>query len=174
MEPFAEGEFTQMNKLPGISNTKPDGPRSDAEYRSQSIMARYQFWRMGIVCLALAFSWVGFGQLASAHQGFDPEIAELTEDLAKNPENVDLLIRRGQVYRSYGKYSESLTDLDQAWLLDPKNEKVALQRGLTWSAMGQNKEAEETFISILQKAVGAEKSNCIDRTSGNPSTDRSP
>ncbi len=157
MEPFTEGELTQMNTLPDISNTKPDGPRADSDYRNQSIVARYQFWRMGIVCLAVVFSWVGCDQPASAHQGFDPEIAELTEDLATNPESVDLLIRRGQVYRSYGKYSKSLTDLDQAWLLDPNNEIVAIQRGLTLSAMRQNKEAEETFNFILQKTTGQKR-----------------
>lgn len=152
-----EGDFTQMNNMPRVPNKKLEGLRSDSENRNQPIKARHQSRILISGCLALAFGWAGFVQLATAHPGFDPEIHELTEELTKDPNSVELLIRRGQVYRSYGKFSESLQDLEQAWLLDPENRTVALQRGLTLSAMGRNEDAEAALDYFLQEEVGQKR-----------------
>ncbi|MEO8326621.1 MAG: tetratricopeptide repeat protein [Nitrospirota bacterium] len=116
-------------------------------------MPRHSTWMSLLICMVLALGWVDFGfvLLVTAHSGFDPEIAEITEMLAKDPDSVDLLIRRGQVYRSYGKFIESLQDLERAWLLDPKNRTVVLQRALTLSAMGRDKEAEAALDAFLQE-----------------------
>ncbi|HNP97223.1 MAG TPA: hypothetical protein PKJ63_16395, partial [Cyclobacteriaceae bacterium] len=64
--------------------------------------------------LALAIGCFSFINLATAHSGLEPEIQEITEELIKDPNSVDLLVRRGQVYRSNGKYIESLLDLERA------------------------------------------------------------
>jgi len=101
--------------------------------------------------LSLAFGCAGFVQLANAHSGLDPEIHEITEMLAKDPDNVEQLVRRAKVYRSYGKLKESLQDLEQAWLLDRENRTVLLQRALTLSAMGRNEEAEAALDAFLQE-----------------------
>jgi tetratricopeptide (TPR) repeat protein len=136
---------------------KPEDLRPDLGNRSQPVRNKYQSLVLLIACLALGLGDLGYVQLATAHPGFDPEIAELTEDLAKDPDSVELLVRRGQVYRSYGKFSESLQDLEQAWLLDPENRIVALQRGLTLSAMGRNKDAEDALDYFLQEEVGQKR-----------------
>jgi len=139
-----------MNKRQ-VTKEKLEGLMSDLQRGSQSVKSSHISWVWGIAYLALALGCVGFVQLAIAHSGFDPEIAEITEELTKNPDSVDLLVRRGQVYRSYGKFMESLQDLERAWLLDRENRKVVLQRALTLSAMGRNEEAEVALDYFVQK-----------------------
>jgi len=113
--------------------------------------SRYRSLTLGIACLVLTVGcFLGFIQPVSAHSGFDPEIEEITEKLTKNPDSVELLVRRGQVYRSNGKFSESLQDLERAWLLNRENQTVVLQRALTLSALGRNKEAEAALDYFLQ------------------------
>ncbi len=128
-----------MNQMDQITNKMNENLLPRSEIRNQAIMPRHRAWVSLLICLVLAHGWVVLGcvLLVTAHSGFDPEIAEITEMLAKDPDSVDLLIRRGQVYRSYGKFIESLQDLERAWLLDPKNRTVVLQRALTLSAMGR-------------------------------------
>jgi tetratricopeptide (TPR) repeat protein len=99
----------------------------------------------------LTLGCFGLVPLAIAHSDLDPEIQEITEKLTKNPNSVDLLISRGQVYRSYGKFNESLQDLERAWLLDRQNRTVLLQRALTLSALGRDREAEVALDSVLEE-----------------------
>jgi tetratricopeptide (TPR) repeat protein len=139
-----------MNKMPGIPNKTREALMPNSVKKSQPVRSRHRSWVMGITCLTLALGCVGSVQLATAHSGFDPEIAEITEKLTNDPDNVDLLIKRGQVYRSYGKFIESLQDLEQAWVLDRENRTVALQRALTLSGMGRDKEAEAALNYFLQ------------------------
>jgi tetratricopeptide (TPR) repeat protein len=70
--------------------------------------------------------------------------------LTKDPDNVDLLVLRGQVYRSNGKFLESLKDMERAWLLDRRNQLVILERAMTLSASGRDQEAEAALDSFLQ------------------------
>jgi tetratricopeptide (TPR) repeat protein len=140
-----------MNKIHRGPSLKKKGLKSDTEKGVYPVRLEHRFWMQAIVCLALAIGCIGYTQLAIAHSGFDPEIEEITEKLAKDPDKVDLLILRGQVYRSYGKFSESLQDLERAWLLDRENRTVLLERALTLSALGRNKEAESTLDYLLQK-----------------------
>lgn len=101
--------------------------------------------------LILALGCLSYVLPVNAQSGQDPEIEELTGKLAKDPNNVDLLILRGQVYRTNGKYLESLQDLDQAWLLDRGNRNVVLQRALTLSALGRDQAAESALTDLLQE-----------------------
>lgn len=117
---------------------------------NQPIRARYRSWVLLMFCLTMAFGSVSFVQLISAHSGMDPEIEELTELLTKDPDNVDLLVRRGQVYRSNGKFFESLKDVERAWLLDRENQIVILERAMTLSALSRDQEAEAALDSFLQ------------------------
>jgi tetratricopeptide (TPR) repeat protein len=113
-------------------------------------MTRQHSWIFGIACLVMSLGCWGFIPQATAQSGPDPEVKEITENLAKDPDNVDLLIQRGQVYRSNGKFIESLQDLEQAWLRNRENRTVILQRALTLSALGRDQEAEAALNSFLQ------------------------
>lgn len=127
---------------------KADGPNS----------SRYRSLVLGIACFILAGEcFLGFIQPVYAHSGLDPEIEKITEKLAKNPDSVDLLVRRGQIYRSNGKFIESLQDLERAWLLDRENQTVLLQRALTLSALGRNKDAEDALDYFLQDKLNPKR-----------------
>jgi tetratricopeptide (TPR) repeat protein len=117
---------------------------------SHPIRSPYRSCVMVMVCVALTFGCFSFIQLAKAHSGPDPEVQEITEELNKDPDNVELLVRRGQLYRSNGKFIESLLDLEQALLLNRENRTVVLQRALTLSAMGRDKEALSALNFFLQ------------------------
>ena len=122
-----------------------------SEKGNQPVRSNRQSQKLVVACAVLVFASLGFIPLAAAHSEIDPEIQEITEKLTKNPNSVDLLISRGQVYRSDGKFMESLQDLERAWLLDRENRTVILQRALTLSAMGRDKEAETALDYFLQE-----------------------
>ncbi|GJL57121.1 MAG: hypothetical protein NPIRA02_42530 [Nitrospirales bacterium] len=108
----------------------------------------------GIVTLPSLIVWV---ERAAAHSDVDPEIAELTLELAEQPENVELLLERGQLYRFNGQYSKSLTDLEQAWFLDQTNRQVALARCRTLMALGRDQDAEAALDQYLQGEAGVSR-----------------
>jgi tetratricopeptide (TPR) repeat protein len=140
-----------MNKMTLVSNKRKERLEPVALKIAQPVRSRHRTCIVLMACLALALGCFSFIQLATAHSALDPEIQEITEKLSKDPDNVDLLVRRGQVYRSNGKYIESLLDLERAWLLNRENRTVVLQRALTLSALGRDKEAETALDYFLQE-----------------------
>lgn len=98
-----------------------------------------------------------FVGMVAAHSDVDPEIAEVTAELANQPENVALLLRRGQLYRFNGKFTESLNDLEHAWLLDRDNRHVALARCRTLVALGRDSAAKVALDQYLQGESGASR-----------------
>jgi tetratricopeptide (TPR) repeat protein len=116
----------------------------------QPVRSQNQYWILVIACVTLALGYLSFVQPVAAHSGLDPEIEKITGKLSKDPDNVELLVHRGQVYRSNGKFLESLQDLERAWLQDPENRTVVLHRALTLSALGRNQETEAALDGFLQ------------------------
>lgn len=143
-----------MNNMPRVPNTKLKGLRPDLENRSQPVRNRYQSLVLLIACLALGLGDLGYVQLATAHSDVDPEIAKVTAALVDDPNNVELLLRRGQLYRFNGKFANSLRDLEQAWLLDHDNRHVALERCRTLVALGRESDAEAALNQYLQEESG--------------------
>ncbi len=93
-------------------------------------------------------------ELARSHSEVEPEIAEVSAELVDDPDNVDLLLLRGQLYRFNRKFQESLEDLDQAWVLDRQNQKVALERSRALVALRRDREAEAALNLYLQGVSG--------------------
>jgi tetratricopeptide (TPR) repeat protein len=120
------------------------------EKEARPVEFRCRVCIVGLACLALALGYLSSVQSVTAHSDIDPDIEELTEELTKDPHNVELLIRRGQTYRTNGQYLESLQDLDQAWLLDRENRLIILERAMTLSALGRDEEAEAALNDFLR------------------------
>lgn len=140
-----------MNEMPLVPINKKEKLMPVSVTIDQPVRSRHGSCVVVIPCLlSLILGYLGFAKIAIAHSGLDPEIQEITEKLIKEKDNVDLLIQRGQVYRSNGKYTESLLDLERAWLLDRENRTVVLQRALTLSALGRDKEAKTALDYFLQ------------------------
>lgn len=90
---------------------------------------------------------------ASAHDGLDPEIQEITEKLAKNPNDIKLLIARAWNYRKNREFNKSLADVDRATQLDLGNQEILLARGLTLSALRRDVEAEVVLNRLLEEGA---------------------
>lgn len=134
----------------------------DQSYKSMSKIGQVQgrvgrSWRFRLIGLVLSVWVVSVASQVGAHVGMDPEIHEITEKLEMEPNRVDLWIQRGQVFRSYGRYQESLQDLEKARTLEPGNKRVVLERGLTLSAMGRHQDAEAALDAFLQEEPGPKR-----------------
>jgi tetratricopeptide (TPR) repeat protein len=118
--------------------------------------ATFCYWRLVLaICFsALVMYPAVFVETATSHSGMDPDIDEITHELEKNPKNVELLIKRGQLYRSNGELADSLNDLDRAEELNPDNRRILLERGFTLSAMGRDRDAEVALDQYLEQASG--------------------
>ena len=117
-----------------------------------------QCWGRGrVISLFTLIILLGFAPATLAHSDVDPEIAKVTAELAEQPNNVELLLRRGQLHRYNGHYAESIDDLDRAWTLDRNNRLVALERCRTLVALGRTSEAEAGLTEYLQEEVGASR-----------------
>ena len=114
-------------------------------------------WVLALCIFALVLAPTVLVEPVAAHSDVDPEIAEVTAQLADQPDNVDLLLRRGQLYRYNGKFTESLRDLDHAWLLDRANRPVALERCRTLMSLGRTSEAEAGLTQYLQDESGVSR-----------------
>ena len=122
-----------------------------------SAMPTYRSLVLAISFFFLAMSPMVFVGMVAAHSDVDPEIAEVTAELADQPDNVALLLRRGQLYRFNGKFTESLNDLEHAWLLDRDNRQVALARCRTLVALGRDSAAKVALDQYLQGESGASR-----------------
>jgi tetratricopeptide (TPR) repeat protein len=69
---------------------------------------------------------------APAHGTLHEQIAELDRRLAADPDNAELLLRRGDLYRRHREWTKSLADLDRAAELAPHRVEVHLLRGRTF------------------------------------------
>lgn len=92
---------------------------------------------------------------ALAHPGPHHEIELVTAKLKSSPDDVRLLVQRGFLYRLEDNLDASLRDLDRALALAPNDASAGMQRGLTLSAMGRDKDAEKQLTRV---AVSTESS----------------
>jgi tetratricopeptide (TPR) repeat protein len=112
-----------------------------------------------ICCILLSVvAWPSLGRafvnFGAAHPGLDHDIEQTTILVADDPNQTDLLVKRGHLYRLSGRLVESLADLDRARELNPQDRWSGLQRGLTLSAMGRDQEAEAELDSFLRGGPG--------------------
>ena len=124
-------------------------------FHSASPTCRRWVYALGVFTLVL--TPVILVETVPAYSDVDPEIAKVTAELADQPENVDLLLRRGQLYRFNGKLIESLNDLEHAWLLARDNRQVALARCRTLLALGRNSAAEAALDQYLYGESGVSR-----------------
>ncbi len=87
-----------------------------------------------------------------AHPGAHDEARELSDALAKEPDRIDLRLRRGECYRQEGRLADSLADFDRVRQLAGESRVVSLERGLTLSAMRRDEEAEAELTDYLSTA----------------------
>lgn len=67
----------------------------------------------------------------------DPIVKSLTEKLARNPDDVSALYRRGQVYASKGAYALAIKDFDDTIRLNPKDVEALNNRCWARTVVGE-------------------------------------
>jgi tetratricopeptide (TPR) repeat protein len=146
-----------MNRIVeiGIKRKKAGGPRSNNGFLAGAVRNVWDGAPIGFIIVVMCT--LGMITTLGAHSDVDPEIAEITKKLADQPNNVELLWHRGQLYRFNGKLKESFYDLEKAWLLDPDNRKVSMERCRTLVALGYDHEAEPALNQLLQGESGSSR-----------------
>jgi predicted Zn-dependent protease len=87
---------------------------------------------------------------AWGHPGVDEQIADLTELIAKEPENGTLFLRRGELHRIHREWDKATADYLAARKLDPGLAAVDLCMGRTKLEAGLPKEALEPLDRYLR------------------------
>jgi len=77
-----------------------------------------------------------------AHPGLAVQSEQLDEALSDQPENADLLIRRGDIHRREGNFAAAEQDFAAARLLDPANPELDFFQGRLLLDMGRAEEAD--------------------------------
>jgi tetratricopeptide (TPR) repeat protein len=66
---------------------------------------------------------------ANAHADLIPQIEDVTRQIEKDPRNIDLYVRRGELYRNHAEWDKALADFDTIATLEPTNRWVDLAKG---------------------------------------------
>ncbi|MCA1622784.1 MAG: hypothetical protein LC768_14875 [Acidobacteria bacterium] len=68
----------------------------------------------------------------SAHDGLHEQIIAVTKEIAKEPNNANLYLKRAELYRLHEEWKNSEKDFDRAEKLNPNLSVVDLGRGKLW------------------------------------------
>jgi predicted Zn-dependent protease len=86
---------------------------------------------------------LGCAGSAVAHPDLATQSEHLDHALNAQPENAELLIRRGDIYRREGKFAAAEQDFAAARLLEPDNPELDFFQGRLLLDMGQPEQADE-------------------------------
>ena len=86
---------------------------------------------------------------ATAHQGLHRQIEALSRRIGSSPREPALYLRRGELYRRHGDWSEALADFDHAQKLAPELVDVEFHKGRLLLSAGKPKEAKESLDRFL-------------------------
>ena len=76
---------------------------------------------------------------------FEKTVAEMTDNLAKNPQNVPSYSRRGDALFFLGRFKEAVADYEKEVQLNPKLNASHWQRGIAYFYAGRFKKAAHQF-----------------------------
>ncbi|MGH9658629.1 MAG: tetratricopeptide repeat protein, partial [Bryobacteraceae bacterium] len=86
-----------------------------------------------------------------AHDGLREQIAAITAQIAHDPQNVDLLARRAELYRATRQWKAALADLDRVHAIDPRMAAADLTRARVLLATGQVSASVDVASRLLAR-----------------------
>jgi len=88
---------------------------------------------------------------ARAHADLLLQVEELTVDITKDPNNAELYLRRGELFRNHADFDKAALDFDSAHRLNPALDAVELSRGRLYSDSGWLLSAKACLDGYLLK-----------------------
>lgn len=102
--------------------------------------------------MAFAVLLLGFGaDQAAAHGDLHDQIAEVTRQIARSPDDARLYVKRGELNRFHGERAAALSDYDRAARLDPALAEVHLGRGKALFEAGRFAQARAALGRFLER-----------------------
>lgn len=95
-----------------------------------------------------------FSSSALGHAGLHEEIEEITRLIQQDPENAQLYLHRGNVYRIHQDWDHALVDFHKALQLGADNASTDTGLGRTWFDQGSSKQALEYLNRALTRQPG--------------------
>ena len=95
------------------------------------------------------------GEGARAHGSLHEQIQRLTQELEAHPDQRNLLIERGTLYRVHELHSEALADWEKAARLDPKDATNDFRLGVAALALRQTNAAVERLERFAVRIPGS-------------------
>lgn len=86
-------------------------------------------------------------------------ILSLTEELTRQPGNADLLLQRGERYRSHGDLASARTDLEAALASNPSLQPARLRLAL----VARDQDRLDEALTLLDTTLAAESTNLLAR-----------
>ncbi len=83
-------------------------------------------------------------------EDYDSIIAQQTQILAQDPNNVDAYTQRGMAYYYTGNYDRAIADFTQAIALDPNNPSFYNNRGLAYKHIGDYTNAVHDYTKAIE------------------------
>jgi tetratricopeptide (TPR) repeat protein len=103
---------------------------------------------------ALLFTMMlGFTSAALAHGNVNERIHELDHEIEDHPNDVSLLIKRGQLYLDEGHADDALDDFIKATKLDPERIEALYHLAQAQLMLKQNDDAYQTAQKFIQHAT---------------------
>ncbi len=117
--------------------------RNSVRLGFQNVIASRIFVLVGLLVATLP---------AAAHPEMLIQIEEVTGQIAADPSNAQLYLKRGDLYRDHGDWPSARADFDRAKALDSGLRLLDFSVGRTWLESGQPKEA----LPFLNRFLGRE------------------
>src|SRR5438309_2368434 len=99
-----------------------------------------------------ACSWLAASAIASAHEGPEHEIDELTERIKTEGESADLLLQRAIEYNVLRKGNEAVKDLERALDFDSHSPMILRELSRAYFSIGKTNEAFDTATRGIKSA----------------------
>src|SRR5262245_28640572 len=127
------GPNARSNLYIGSRRTELRNPVLNSYSRSSSIdaMNRHRLSRLARLVLwaAAALTSPEIVPRARAHAELTIQIDEMTRQIAKDPRNVELYFRRGELHRTHLDWPAAQADFEQILAIDPGNKEVDYSLG---------------------------------------------
>lgn len=145
----------------------PQGPRHRIRVESWILVAcGYSAAVLGrtprltvLLRILVLMLWTWAGTKAHAHGDAHIQIEDLNRQIATNSTHAPLFLRRAELHRLDGNWTNAIADLKQAAVLDPALPGVALEYGRVYFDAGQ----PERALPPLNDFLKANPSNAIGR-----------